>query len=96
MIVGEIFDSSENPKTRFTDNSTFGSYSEVLPVNQPYIVAEISSGNYDKARMYVLGDNASNVHNEIPKYVNGPLSSDTRYTVFVWGFSPVPQVSERL
>jgi len=95
MRVNQDFNSgAQNPKQMFPSNSSFTFYTNPAPFNTPYVVAEISSANYQMARRFVVGSNESNSFNDDSKYVNGPLTSDTRYTVFVWGFSPVPQVRQ--
>ena len=96
MKVNQDFNpATQNPKQQFPSNSSFTFYVNSVRFNEPYIVAEISSGNYQMARRFVIGSNGSNMFNDNSKYFNGPLTSNTRYTVFVWGFAPVPQVRER-
>ena len=83
------------PINPFMNNDTFVFYTSNINMNQPYVVAEISANNYERARDFLLGDAASLVDaglNDNPIYFNGPLNASTIYTVFVWGFSPVPQV----
>ncbi len=77
----------------FVDNSSFSFYTANIGVQIPYVVAEINDSSYNKskAKDFTLGGNTSDF-NDIPKYVNGPLSQNTFYTVFVWGFVPVPSV----
>ena len=93
LKVDGQFDTSRNPSDLYNGNNSFMFYSANLTVNQPYIVAEISSANYSAARDFILGSTAANIHNDFPFFVNGPLQRDTRYTVFVWGFPPIPPVS---
>ena len=84
-----------NPKDLFQDNSTFTNYSSDVPLDRPYIVAEISTNNYSQGMTFLLGDEArTRSINDFPDlYRNGPLEPETSYVAFVWGFSASVPVS---
>ena len=75
-----------------SDNSSFVLYSDNIPNNTPYIVAEVSASSLMRSINFILGDEtATQGLNEYPTYRNGPLTEGTQYTVFLWGFpSSVP------
>lgn len=90
---------SENPKEYFPDNSSFIRYSTAdIPVNAPYVVAELSASTYSENRGFFLGNEADTTPlNDFPNlYMNGPLMEGSTYTAFVWGFahSVTPRSSE--
>lgn len=79
----------KNITDQFQDNTSFATYSRYIPINTPYIVAEMSKDIYLQAiRFFVLGDeNSTQVLNDFPNlYRNGPLLPGSIYTVFVRGF----------
>lgn len=79
----------ENMTDQFLDNTSFTTYSSYIPTNTPYIVAEMSTDIYLRAkRFFVLGnENGTRALNDFPKlYRNGPLLPGSTYTVFVRGF----------
>ena len=96
LKASDSFDASVNPLALYPNNNSFVFYSNMPAVGQPYIVAEISAANYTSARRFLLGSREANKYNDIMAYDNGPLEQSTLYTVFVWGFSPIPQVHHLL
>lgn len=83
-----------NPTVHFPNNRSFRLYSEDIPANIPYIVAEVAASKLASRNNFVLGNNSANGDfNEVAKYVNGRLTPGTEYTVFLWGFSPSVPVS---
>ena len=93
MKVGESFNLDQDPTLSFPDNSSFTTYSTSIPVDTPYIVAEITVSRLPSS--FILGDgNGTRALNDFPnRYHNGPLEEGTQYAVFVWGFSPAVPVS---
>ena len=87
----------QNSTVRLMDNSSFTTYSDNIPVNIPYIVAEISASNLtlSSTTSFTLGDEAATMRlNDQPiLYRNGPLTQGTQYTAFLWGFPPSVAVS---
>ena len=77
-----------------SDNSSFVFYSDNIPNNTPYIVAEVSASNLMRSINFILGgETATQNLNEYPTYRNGPLTEGTQYTVFLWGFPASVPVS---
>ena len=73
-----------------TNNDSFVFFMDQPSIGTPYVAAEISADRYPT--IFVLGDALSTLElNDNPIYLNGPLNQSTFYTVFVWGFSPVPE-----
>ena len=77
-----------------SDNSSFILYSDNIPNNTPYIVAEVSASRLMPSFNFILGDETATRNlNEYPTYRNGPLTEGTQYTVFLWGFPASVPVS---
>ena len=87
----------QNATVRFSDNSSFTMYSDDIPVNVPYIVAEISASSLTLSTTtnFILGDegNTEFLNDQPTLYRNGPLTQGTEYTAFLWGFPPNVAVS---
>ena len=98
MKVDNAFagDIRQNNTVRFSNNNTFTMYSDNIPLNTPYIVAEISALNISDITTFVLGDERGTERfNDELMYRNGPLTQGTQYTAFLWGFPPSVAVSWR-
>ena len=83
---------------QFRDNSSFTTYSDDIPLNTPYIVAEIAASNLTLSSNtnFILGNEGATAGlNDQPMYRNGPLTQGTQYTAFLWGFPPSVAVSLR-
>ena len=96
MKVNGASSLNENPKVRFPNNSSFTNYSNNVPINIPYIVAEIDASKIDLPARFLLGDETAtgSLNDNAERYQNGPLTQGTQYTVFVWGFPPNVAVSD--
>ena len=88
------FSLDRSPTDTFPDNSSFSLYSDDLPLNTPYIVAEIDASRVTGPTNFLLGnETATATLNDVGGYRNGPLTPGTPYTVFMWGFPPSVAVS---
>jgi len=96
MKVNETFDYMAPTSRMFPNHNSFDSYNASIGINVPYIAAEISSVSYTAMTTPFIVGGGSLMLNDVNEYVNGPLEANTLYTVFVWGFSPVPQVRMRI
>ena len=78
-----------------SDNSSFVLYSDNIPNNTPYIVAEVSASRLMRSINFILGDEGAtpNLNDQPSLYRNGPLTEGTQYTVFLWGFPASVPVS---
>ena len=91
------FSRSDSADIRFPNNNSFVSYSENIPVNTPYVVAEIDATRItiSESTSFLLGDETAtaSLNDQPSRYRNGPLSAGTEYTAFLWGFPPSVPVS---
>ena len=94
-VVVVRMEEKESQQQRISQN--ISTYSSDIPVNIPYIVAEMSADTYlQSRRFFVLGDeNGTRQLNDFPKlYRNGPLLAGSLYTLFVRAFvHPIPPQS---
>ena len=84
-------DSSGDTQSLSLTEIEIPSVSSDTPVNEPYVVSEISAFNYSQTRLlFVLGDeNSSQPFNDKSNiYHNPPLIPGEQYTLFVRGFLP--------
>ena len=89
------FDQTADPSALYPNDTQFTNYSSSVPAGTPYIVAEISSNNYDPSMTFVLGDEEGTMRiNDFPDlYRNGPLQQGSTYTAFVRAFAVSVPVS---
>ena len=88
-VVAVRLESSGSTQSLSINATTIPSFSSDTPVNQPYVVSEMSAYNYlQNRRLFVLGDeNSSRSFNDRSStYHNSPLIPGEKYTLFVRGF----------
>ena len=88
QVIVLALPSNDNLPDESIYNENLGTYLDGSSVSVPYITAEFWASDYEKYQNFILGDKtlfygrSANDANRSQNYFNGPLTPNTRYTVF--------------